>query len=157
MTAVEIETAIANKFNFRQNLIVPNLHWSLFRYELDMLIIRKSGFGIEVEIKVSKADLKKDATKRNCHNDKRIRELYFAVPEHLYEACLEFCPVDAGIILVGYEDYWQGGKRLSTFLKRPAIVRKEAVKFTDKEINYIARLGCMRVWKLKQKLTEAKP
>lgn len=53
-TAKEIEIAIARYFGIRQNAIVPNVSWGLgFPYECDLLILRDSGFAIEIEIKIS--------------------------------------------------------------------------------------------------------
>ena len=47
-----------NFFNYRANLIVPNISWGLGLHECDLLVLTSSGYATEIEIKVSKADLK---------------------------------------------------------------------------------------------------
>jgi hypothetical protein len=65
MKAIHVELAVASYFGIRRHLIVPNVSWGLgLRHECDLLIVRESGFAAEVEIKVSKSDLKKDVEKR---------------------------------------------------------------------------------------------
>ena len=99
LKTIEMEVALANYFNVRQNIIVPNVSWGLGIHECDLLIVRASGYLIEVEIKISKADLIKDSKKEHKHIDKRIKELYFALPDYL-ENCIEYIPERAGILLV---------------------------------------------------------
>jgi hypothetical protein len=170
MKTIEIEEAVARMFGIRQNLIVPNISWGLGLHECDLLIVRKSGCAVEVEIKISLADLKKDARKRHNHIDRhnRIGHLYFAVPEKLLGVAERYAPASAGIIVVaptnqfnGYEDDdWVQGEalyisKLRAYIHRPAIKRKNSGKLTEAEINYVARLGCMRIWNLKAKLIKA--
>jgi hypothetical protein len=69
VTAQDIEIAVAEHFNSRQNLIVPNVHWGwMLQYEADMVILRQSGYAVEVEIKVSAADIKRDLRKHHQHD-----------------------------------------------------------------------------------------
>ena len=72
ITTPEIEVRVASFFNPRQNIIVPNISWGVNLHECDLLIIRKSGYGIEVEIKVSKSDLIADAKKPHHHHDIKV-------------------------------------------------------------------------------------
>jgi len=87
MTSQEIERRIAVYFGFRQNLIVPNVSWGFFRngQEVDLLIVRPSGFAIEVEIKTTASDIKADLKKKHQHISKRIKQTWFAVPEKLQD------------------------------------------------------------------------
>ena len=58
ITTIEIEEAVARKFGVRTNIIVPNVSWGLpGMHECDLFIIKMSGYGVEVEIKISKADI----------------------------------------------------------------------------------------------------
>lgn len=41
MTCTQIETLVARKWNFRQNIIVPNVSWGLKIHECDLLIASK--------------------------------------------------------------------------------------------------------------------
>ncbi|MEM5786538.1 MAG: hypothetical protein AAGU11_04420, partial [Syntrophobacteraceae bacterium] len=65
ITAADIEVAVARHFHTTRNLIIPNVSWG-FRgmgYEIDLMVVTESRYAYEVEIKVSAADLKRDAQK----------------------------------------------------------------------------------------------
>ena len=67
-TASEIEIAIARHFGTRTHVIIPNLSFAMFPYELDLCVLNmKSFYALEVEIKVSKADLVRDGKKEHAH------------------------------------------------------------------------------------------
>jgi hypothetical protein len=149
MRAIEIEYVVANMFGIRRNIIVPNACWGLGVHECDLLIIRESGSAVEIEIKVSKSDLKKDAEKRHGHLNKKIKQLYFAVPESLAEACIEYAPQRAGIITVEAWTTYPFGKAT---IRRKAVANKLAIGFTPEETQKAARLAAMRIWGLKEKL-----
>ena len=70
VSCVDIEVAIMTEFDFRQNLIVPNIsnQMGLVAFETDMLVLTKSGYAHGFEIKVSKSDLKADFKKRHHVN-----------------------------------------------------------------------------------------
>ena len=74
----EMEVALAEYFDSRANLIVPNVYHSFFKHELDLLVLTKSGYAYEIEIKITAADLKKDVKKRHGHRDERIKKIYLA-------------------------------------------------------------------------------
>jgi len=63
MTSKEIEILVADYFNYRANLIVPNVSWGLGVHECDILVLTKAGYAWEVEIKTSVADVKADLKK----------------------------------------------------------------------------------------------
>jgi hypothetical protein len=99
VTSQDIEIAVADYFDYRRNLVVPNVSWGLgLLYEADMVVLRPSGFAVEVEIKVTASDIKADLKKKHQHNSLLFRELWFAVPEHL--AGNENIPQHAGILSV---------------------------------------------------------
>lgn len=58
ISLLEMEIAIANLFDIRKNIIVPNISCGLGIHECDLFIVRNSGYCIEVEIKRSEQDLK---------------------------------------------------------------------------------------------------
>jgi hypothetical protein len=153
LTTIEIEERVAQYFGPRQSLIVPNISWGMNIHECDLLIVRKSGYGIEVEIKISRADLKKDAEKTHHHNDSRIREFYFAIPDYLQDS-IEFIPKHAGIIVVNR--VYNYGDHVYCRIIRDAEVNKKCTKFTEAEMFNIARLGTMRIWSLKRKIIETR-
>ena len=139
MLTTEIETAVTQYFNPRVNLIVPNVSWGFFIHECDLLIITKHGYAYEVEIKISKHDIHQDKRKVHHHNSRRIKKLYFAIPEDLLPHISEI-PERAGIITVNER------KRCKQ-VREAQIMNK--YKFSDYEKFMVARLGTMRFWKLR--------
>lgn len=157
ITTAEMEVSIAKYFGIRQHIVVPNLSWGFFSHELDLFLIRKSGYGFEVEIKRTKSDLLADFKKRHNHIDRqnRIVQLYYAIPQELLKSCEQHIPEQFGILVV--EKYESLGKYYdSTSIHREAKRRTGAKRLTDKEQLKIARLGTMRIWTLKEKLNNLK-
>jgi hypothetical protein len=142
-----IEFSLARWFGVRQNLIVPNVSWGLNLHECDLLVLTGAGYALEIEIKVSKSDLIKDAEKQHRHNSDKIKRLYFAIPEKL-EKHIELIPERAGVIVVRPAETING----KCDLIRPGEANKRAHKFSDKDREQLARLGAMRVWGLKEGL-----
>lgn len=134
-TTGEVELAIARYYDWTKNYIVPNT--TMFGYEIDLLIVSKSGYGTEVEIKVSKGDLRKDAKKYHHHFNHRIKYLWFAMPYTLMN-CVDLVPERAGIYLVGENGVVN--------IHRQASVNKDAIKWDDKNIIKLLRLAAMRIW-----------
>lgn len=154
ITTIEIELAVAQYFNFRQNVIVPNVSWGFGLHECDLFLIKKSGVAVEIEIKISKSDLLKDFEKRHKHIDRynRITEFYYAMPEELYEKCKDLIPENAGIITCWRWTDYKKRDRVSARREREPKRIKGARKLTIEEKFKIARLGTMRIWSLKDKL-----
>jgi hypothetical protein len=142
-TSFEVEVAIARHFGITTHVIVPNVSWGMFRYELDLVVLNsKSFYADEVEIKISRSDLKRDSKKHHNHdwNGNMIRRLYFAMPEKLSN-CLDLVPERAGILLVesdGRVKVWRNAK-----------IDSSAHKWTFEQAFKLGRLGTMRVWDLK--------
>lgn len=132
--------------NPRLNLIVPNVYWGMgLDYECDLLCVTPSGYATEIELKVSKGDIKKDLIKRHQHDSKIIRRFFYGVPWSLKDC--DLIPVDAGIIAAKPDDCWGSVKII-----RPARVNKFSRKITEGERFKLMELGCMRIWGLKQKI-----
>jgi hypothetical protein len=146
MRTIEMECYLARYFNWRSNLIVPNISWGLWYggHEKDLFIVSECGFVTEVEIKISKSDLIKDKHKRNSmHFDDRIRYLYFAIPDYLLESCQDLIPPLAGILTVSDDGEVKKIRKASV---------KSRYKLNDIEKFKVARLGTMRIWSLKEKI-----
>jgi len=146
---LDVEIALAEYFNPRANLIVPNISWGMNLHECDILIITSSGYAWEVEIKVNKYDLMKDKNKRHGHNSEKIKFLYFAIPESLLGYQVHI-PERAGIIIVKHypNAHWQPYR--CNRIRKPRVNSK--YKFTDRERYDVARLGAIRIWNLKRKI-----
>lgn len=161
MNSLDIEIELANNFwDKRQDLIVPNVTWGFNGFnECDLLICTKAGYLIEVEIKISRSDLKADQKKKHKHNRTSVKEFYFAIPSTM-EKDIDLIPEDAGIILVypedeGYlADYYQPPLFIR---KKPKLLREAAINKNAKPVDIaekykLARLGALRIWKLKKKV-----
>jgi hypothetical protein len=149
VTTIDIELALMRFFDLRKNLIVPNVFWGMgLNHEADIICLRPSGYAIEIEIKISKQNLKADFKKKHNHDSVLLKELYYAVPEKLVEAALELIPETAGLISVTKNSY----DHLQVRKIRDAIKRKDAVKWDDKMRYQLARLGSLRIQTLKSKI-----
>lgn len=159
MTTLEMEVAIMEYCNVRQNIVVPNASFGMVRWlpgntergfdelhECDILKVTPAGYATEFEIKVSKSDFLADKKKKHSHDSNFIKELYYAVPYEMLEFAKENLPEGAGLI------YVKDGR------VRPAIcakIRDGHFKWTDKEMFKLSRLGAMRISTLKKSLLRA--
>lgn len=157
-TCLEMEVAISKLFPIRKHIIVPNISWGLLNHEADLVVMRSTGVLIEIEIKVSVADFKKDFKKQHGHKDYggRITEFYYAIPFNLLEKCLPLIPEEAGIIVVQEYEYSDNKKSVYAKIEKPAHRIKNSRKLTDKEQYQLARLGCLRIFPLKDKILKLK-
>jgi len=142
ITTAEIEIAIANHFGIRTNLIVPNISWGFGIHECDLLIVSRSGYCTEVEIKISAADLKKDMLKQHDHSSAKIKYLYFAIPSYLAQY-IEYIPKKAGIFIIT-------SKRRVFCIAKP-VQSNSCRAITLQEQYEVARLGALRIWGLKRR------
>lgn len=155
MNAQDIEIAVANYFNPRRCLIVPNISWGLLRHgmEVDVMVIQPSRWAAEIEIKTSASDIRADKKKRRHvmaehypEYNELFRQKYFAVPEALKAD--PNIPLTCGVFSVGESD----SGYISARLIRPAKINKHARPLTESEISTTLRLASMRVWTLKRAL-----
>ena len=78
-------------FNFRQNLIgfrVSDFS-KVVNHECDCLILSKSGYLTEIEIKRSYSDFLADFKKSHTHSDNRIKDFFFMIHESFYDKALQ--------------------------------------------------------------------
>jgi len=155
MKIVEMEVALMRDLNFRANIIVPNISWGLNLHECDLLVVRRSGLAVEVEIKTSIADFKKDFTKKHRHSDHRISQMYWAFPEEVFKTNWSFIEsmIDpsAGVLIVkkyvNQLDHIQ--YHVETVRNADMINR---YKWTEGEKMKLLRLGTIRNFGLKKKI-----
>lgn len=146
ITEFEMQKEISFKRVLQGQICIPNvLLFDKNQTEVDLLIITKHNTLIEVEIKVSIQDFKKDFQKKKFHNNKDISRVYFAFPLELFEKHKEFIldklPIDIGIITVK-------GKNQGSKVERLAGKRSDVVISEEEKSNYI-RLGAMKWLKIK--------
>jgi hypothetical protein len=144
MDATDIEIAVSAYFGARKCLIVPNISWGMGLHECDLLVLKDCGWAVEVEIKVSVSDLKRDLGKAHGHKSPKIRNLFFAMPETM-RAHSDSVPAAAGILLVGEGGYVE---------KTRAAADVSDYRFTDAERMNMGRLGTLRMWSLKRSLRD---
>ena len=130
---------LANYFDIRRNIVVPNIYWGFLHYEADLVICTPSGYLYEIEIKTTKNDLKQESKKKHNHVSKYFKKLYFAIPEKLLGYAF-LIPLQAGIITVSESGFCRKTKEAHNNLNINPLKIEE--KFN------LARLGTMRIWKL---------
>ena len=147
-TCTEIELVVAGYFNTRLNMVVPNIFWGLgLVHECDLFVLTKTGWAYEVEIKISKSDLKKDIKKNHLHSSNLLRKLYFAIPKKL-ESEINLIPEHAGILVI----HNNGG----VYKIREAKLNEKAIKVTAEQKIKLGQLAAMRIWNLKSEINRHK-
>jgi hypothetical protein len=162
---------LAESFNKRKNLVVPNVSWGFHgEYEKDLVVVYPSGWAVEVEIKISIADLRADQKKRHKHNSQYMRQLYFALPLSIYQKKEELVnsllPDKAGLIVVSNEIFPESGytpylNKYPTAAWRcnsakSASVNKNARKLDDKQRQNLMRLAYLRYWSIENRVYKQK-
>ena len=72
LSITQVELGLAKYFDLRKNIIVTNVSWGMLLHEADLLILSKSGYLTEVEIKRSWSDFLADFKKTHTHDDPKI-------------------------------------------------------------------------------------
>lgn len=146
ITEFDMQKEISFKRALQGQICIPNV--VLFdkgRTEVDLLIITQNNTLIEVEIKVSIQDFKKDFQKKKFHNHEDISRIYFAFPLTLFEKYKDFIldklPKEFGIITVK-------GINQDSKVQRLAAKRSNTVISEEEKINYM-RLCSMKWLKIK--------
>jgi hypothetical protein len=143
-TAADIELCLKKYFNPRQFSLCPNISLGfspLGSREADLLVVTQSMWCYEIEIKVSKSDIKADMRKRHQHRGPVIRKAWFAVPVEL--AGDENIPGYRGVLACSV------GLRRECYEVRSPSINKLARKLTPDEYLKLLRLMVYRVWTLK--------
>lgn len=140
-----MEIALARFFGSRMDMIVPNVSYGMFNYELDIFMLTKSNYGIEIEVKIEKYDLINDKKKRHKHKNNKIKQLYFAIPDYLLKY-QEHIPLEAGIITI----IKRNDKCVCNIVK-PARTKSQ-YQFNSLECYKLVRLASLRIWNLKERI-----
>ena len=182
LTIEQVEHLIVRmeEFNVRQHIVVPNVSWGFLNHEADLLVLSNQGYLTEIEIKRAWQDFKKDFTKDHTHEDPRLTYFYYAVPEKIIPAVMQYLyktelikdwrglpkekvvgytdqnPNHCGLIVYGESPGYDRieDKSLNYYYARIKVpaerLKGEKVEFKDKM--QLMRLGLMRVWKAKEKI-----
>lgn len=168
---------VCTVFKRKGLLICPETYWT--GAEADLLIVTNDLRLIDVEIKVSRADFKRDAAKdkwwrhlgydearEQCIDTKtwnpwkhrqhrdwppKVWKHYFAMPERIWtDELIEFLPsLNSGVILL------RENPSPYWFVKRKATPNRDAKKIDGPAVIDIARLAHFRMWDALVKLEEA--
>lgn len=160
-----MELALMEALHFKQNIIIPNVSYGISDgkqdlHECDLLVLSKTHYATEVEIKVSRHDLLKDKLKKHGHSHPYIKHLYYAVPEKLRDVALTEIPPRAGLYVIrksivpqtqditpnrGHIEYLFTVERV-----RKPHKAENPYKWTDEEVVKLLRLGSMRIFTMKK-------
>jgi hypothetical protein len=161
ITARHLEIIAARHFNYRTNLIVPNISWGLgLNYEADLLVVNDRRFVKEIEIKISFSDLKADISKNKfiaqCFTEK-IKQFYYLISPNLEKRVkdiLDIIPEFAGLLLASEISYSDGKKYFRIKLIKSSKVNRRARPLSSTEYNHLLHLASMRIWTLKEHLNK---
>jgi hypothetical protein len=151
----DMEVALARFFNYRVYTIVPNVSYGFgLNHECDLLLLDKKLRLTEVEIKISRSDLRADFKKTHGHRSRYISRLIYAVTEDILDTALEIVPKENGIVVVKQRQI--GNPETGHVVNRCEWVRqcqhdKTKQPITESRALELTRLGCMRIWSLKEK------
>ncbi|MCG2586516.1 hypothetical protein [Massilia sp. TS11] len=165
-----IAGAIARQtFKSRYLMAVPNCIWT--GHECDLLVVTDDLRLIDVEVKISRADLKADAKKtkwwetyffdpsigRHTRRDPplprshppKVWKHYYAMPKEIWSKDLESClpSPTSGVILLDRDSYPRPpGASMNVGVARRATPNRDAQPITAQAAVDIARLASLRMW-----------
>lgn len=83
------EMIIRSEVSIRNEIAIPNLSWGMLPYEADIVVINKTGYMREYEIKRSFQDLKADFKKKCYHDAEQIYQFFYVLPFSIKEKAIE--------------------------------------------------------------------
>lgn len=139
-----LQRSVAAYFNYRNNMIIPNIYYPNMYHECDVLVVSKAGYMTEVEIKITLEDFKRDIKKK--YKSDGLKYFYYAVPSTLVEQVTPLLPTHAGLLSVrpGYFDPYF----TEVVIKSPA--NKECIVLTDEQRINLGRLCAIKLWNIKE-------
>lgn len=144
--------AIASKL-----LVVPCCYWA--GHEADLLVIENKLRVVDIEIKISRADLKADMAKDKWYRSRpwsqrhkgqrrmpwpdKVWKHYYAMPAEIWKPELEaHIPEQSGVLLVTAR---------GASVWRRAVPNKDAKRISEADVFNLARLENLRYWALVRK------
>lgn len=144
-------------------VLVDNCNWT--GHECDVLGVTTDLRIIDVEVKISRADLKADAKKdkwwkrlawADMHgapqlhpHPQKVWKHYYAMPKEIWRPdLLDFLPSpNSGVLLLDDAGYpREVNQRMRVDCVRRAIPAKDATRLTPQSVMDIARLANLRMW-----------
>lgn len=157
MTTLEVELHLMKHFDFRQNIIVPNVTYvsQIVKFETDLLILSKSNYAHGIEIKVSKSDFKNDFKKPHIATldmeryFKSLRYFSYAFPEKLLDFAKDNVDERFGLFSISKNETQYGECISVDEVRKPKTLFFN--KWSNENIMKLMHLGCMRIYNLKRK------
>jgi hypothetical protein len=162
LTEAEIQRALAHWIDYRRHLCLPNVNgglgfWS--RGEMDFIAVTGVGHVVEIEIKCTLADLRREwrnPTKVRKHNlthqrDRGIRRFFICTPAQIIDKALAEIKAQSLLDYAGVLSCHEGGY---VTVLRAAQNLKTGRKLNDTERMKIGHLAAMRLW---DRATSANP
>lgn len=161
------KTLAMDFFNKSSLVVVDNCGWT--GNECDLLVVNRDLRIIDVEIKISRQDLKADAKKdkwrhHTAWNKPKATALlthptfcwkhYYVMPEEIWTpTLLGFLPSEhSGVVLLKAETTRNGVERVRYNVVRAAKPNRAAEKITPADAVNIARLASLRMWSHRTKV-----
>lgn len=171
LTIQQIHLALRDSglWNKRSDIMIPNLSWGLLPYEADFVVVSKSGYLTEVEIKRSWEDFKADFKKKHNHDAEQVYYFYYCVPVSIVAKVKEFliekyeaesqpwkCPAvlwynENGGVSVAVDDNQRCFGCCYASSISPNVNHRKL--FLEEQLK-VARLGQLRYWSLLEKQKE---
>lgn len=152
LTVRQIEDSIMDYIGGeRTNLAVPNVSYGLLPYEADLLVMNKSGYVTEYEIKRSFSDFMADFKKdESAHNVELVHKFFYVVPISISEKVISVLKDKYGghYLGIGVLAYNEDGLIESTW---GIPIRPRSRKLFIEEQFKLARLGTLRYWSLRKR------
>lgn len=155
LSVKEIEDAIILHLTsgIRSNLIVPNVSWGMgINYEADLVVVSKSGYATEYEIKRSYYDFIADFRKdEKAHKAPWVYQFFYVLPlliKDKVEAFIENARIEPPAIF-----FYDEAGRFSKSNVGYSYVKGGRKMFLEEQLR-LARLGVMRYWGLRSKEKE---
>ena len=154
-----------NVFEQKHLIIVPNCGWT--GDECDLLVVTRDLRIIDVEIKISRSDLKADARKNKWYHlwdwrvdkqfggrrrprewPRKVWKHYYALPEKIWTPDLaDVISPKSGVLLM-----YERNDNIRMTVKRRAKPCRDAEKIAVEDAVNIARLASLRMWDAYDKL-----
>lgn len=143
----EIILALRNcgLWNKRSDIMIPNLSCGLLQYEADFVVVSKSGYLTEIEIKRSYSDFLADFKKDHSHDAEQVYYFYYCVPERIAQKVIDYLKehnIDKAVLT-----YSEDGSINRTSYGCVSLHGKHRKLFIEEQLT-IARLGQLRFWNL---------
>ena len=144
------------RYDPRVNTAVPNVTY-FSGYEMDLLIISKSGYATEIEVKLNISDFKNDFKKKKFHDCKMVTSMYYCVPSKIIDQVKAKLDTDFPKFGIISFEWVKGNPNLDNSdhlyfeMVKSAQKKYPAYKWNRFEIQKALYLCMLKMWSLRKK------